>query len=174
MKKKKCTKCNKIKLFNEFNNNKRTHDKLSFYCKKCNSESRVIDQRKWRENNPEEYKKRNREYKRKLYSSNPLHHLKQNCRDRLNLATKNVGFTKNGSSKELLGCNYNTLKEHLEEQFTGGMSWDNQGEWHIDHIIPLSSANNKEELYQLFHYKNLQPLWAKDNLSKGKKLLKNF
>jgi hypothetical protein len=59
----------------------------------------------------------------------------------------------------------------MENKFTEGMSWDNQGKWHIDHIIPLSSANSEEEIYKLFHYTNLQPLWAKDNLSKHNKIL---
>lgn len=47
------------------------------------------------------------------------------------------------------------------------MNWDNYGEWHIDHIKPLAIAKNKKEIECLFNYKNLQPLWAKDNLSKG-------
>jgi hypothetical protein len=55
----------------------------------------------------------------------------------------------------------------LEKQFVVGMSWDNRNKWHIDHIIPLSSAKTEEEIYKLAHYTNLQPLWAEDNLSKG-------
>jgi hypothetical protein len=51
------------------------------------------------------------------------------------------------------------------------MTWDNYGEWHIDHIIPLSSAKTESELIDLFNYKNTQPLWAKDNLSKGNRLI---
>ena len=51
------------------------------------------------------------------------------------------------------------------------MNWDNHGEWHIDHIIPLSSANTEEELIKLCHYTNLQPLWAEDNLSKSDKII---
>jgi len=59
------------------------------------------------------------------------------------------------------------LKEHLEKQFDENMTWDNYGEWHIDHIIPLSSANTEEEMYKLCHYTNLQPLWAIDNIIKA-------
>lgn len=51
------------------------------------------------------------------------------------------------------------------------MSWGNYGDWHIDHIIPLSLAKTEEETYKLCHYTNLQPLWAKDNLTKGNKLI---
>jgi hypothetical protein len=58
-----------------------------------------------------------------------------------------------------------------EEKFTEGMSWDNKNEWHIDHIIPLSSAQTEEELYKLCHYTNLQPLWAEDNLRKSNKIV---
>ena len=51
------------------------------------------------------------------------------------------------------------------------MSWENQGKWHIDHIIPLSSAANEEELYKLCHFTNLQPMWATDNIRKGSKII---
>jgi len=57
----------------------------------------------------------------------------------------------------------------LEHQFKEGMNWDNQGKWHIDHIIPLSSGNTEEEIIKLCHYTNLQPLWAIDNMKKGSK-----
>ena len=65
---------------------------------------------------------------------------------------------------------YNSLdviKQHMESQFTEGMTWENQGEWHVDHIIPLAKAKNEERLVKLCHYKNLQPLWGEENLSKG-------
>jgi hypothetical protein len=84
------------------------------------------------------------------------------------LTSKNI--KKKFSSEYLVGCNYNDLKCHLESLFIDGMSWENQGKWHIDHIIPLSSANNEEEIYKLCNYTNLQPLWTIDNLKKGSKL----
>lgn len=80
-------------------------------------------------------------------------------------------ITKNNTTFELVGCSPQELKIHLEQKFIYGMSWDNQGEWHIDHIIPLSSAETEEELYKLCHFTNLQPMWALDNIKKGSKIL---
>lgn len=74
-------------------------------------------------------------------------------------------------TEKILGCSFNELKSHLESKFVDGMNWENRGEWHIDHIIPLSSANTKEELIGLSHYSNLQPLWAEDNMKKGNKYI---
>ena len=72
-----------------------------------------------------------------------------------------------------MGCSYQDFIIYLEQKFTDGMSWDNYGlyGWHIDHIIPLSSATDELSLEKLCHYTNLQPLWAKDNLSKGDKII---
>jgi hypothetical protein len=84
---------------------------------------------------------------------------------------KKSNITKKNKTFEIVGCTPQSLKEHLETQFIDGMSWDNRSEWHIDHIIPLSSAKTEEELYGLCHYTNLQPLWAEDNLKKSNKIL---
>jgi hypothetical protein len=62
--------------------------------------------------------------------------------------------------------------EYLGDLFTEKMNWDNYGKWHVDHIIPLSSANTEEEIYKLCHYTNLQPLWAEDNIKKSNKIIK--
>ena len=67
----------------------------------------------------------------------------------------------------MLGCDWNTLKNHIENQFFDGMSWGNRSDWHIDHVIPLASAESEYEMIALAHYKNLQPLWEFDNLSKN-------
>ena len=83
---------------------------------------------------------------------------------------KNKGYKNNTKTEKLLGIKFPKLKIHLERQFTKGMTWSNYGKWHIDHIIPLASANTEEELIKLCHYRNLQPLWAKDNLIKGAKI----
>jgi hypothetical protein len=90
-------------------------------------------------------------------------------RSRINKYIKRKGKF---SSINGLGCTIYELKLHLEKQFVDGMSWDNHGEWHIDHIIPLNSFDltNREQFLKACHYINLQPLWAKDNLSKGTKV----
>jgi hypothetical protein len=73
---------------------------------------------------------------------------------------------------DILGCSYEYLTQHLENQFKEGMKWKNRGfyGWHIDHIIPLSSAKTEDELIKLCHYSNLQPLWAEENLKKSNKI----
>jgi hypothetical protein len=85
------------------------------------------------------------------------------------LKTRNIN--KSNNTFNIVGCSPTELKEHLEKQFVDGMNWSNRKEWHIDHIIPLSSAKTEEELLKLFHYTNLQPLWANDNIKKSNKIL---
>jgi hypothetical protein len=77
---------------------------------------------------------------------------------------------KNKNTLEYLGLSLDEYKIYLSKMFDNNMNWNNYGEWHIDHIIPLSSAKNEEELIRLFHYTNTQPLWAKDNLKKSNKI----
>jgi hypothetical protein len=90
-------------------------------------------------------------------------------RTRINQAIKN-NF-KRGRFLELLGCSVEELRKHLESQFKPRMSWDNHSlkGWHIDHIKPCASfdLSKPEEQLKCFHYTNLQPLWAKENLKKG-------
>ena len=70
---------------------------------------------------------------------------------------------------DLVGCTLAELCTHLETQFVDGMSWDNRKDWHIDHIRPCGSFDltDPEQQAQCFHYTNLQPLWARDNLEKS-------
>ena len=96
--------------------------------------------------------------------------LSMNVRNNIYSSLNRNGYSKNSKTEEILGCSFNELKRHLERQFTKGMNWDNQGEWHIDHIYPVSLAKDKEHLLELNHYTNLQPLWAEDNWKKGNAL----
>lgn len=85
------------------------------------------------------------------------------------------GKNKSKNTLDLIGCSVEELWMHLEKQFTKGMTRENYGKygWHIDHIMPCDSfdMNNAEEQKKCFHFSNLQPLWAKDNIKKGNKIL---
>jgi len=90
-------------------------------------------------------------------------------RTRIIKACKAKNTHKQKRSMELLGCSIEEFKQHMERQFSEGMSWDNHGEWHIDHIKPVSLFDLTQEAEQLkaFHYSNCQPLWANDNFKKS-------
>jgi hypothetical protein len=111
------------------------------------------------------------EYNKEKKQTNPIFKMSSNVRVRIYRFLKKNNINKNNKTFQIIGCSPNQLKEHLEKKFVNGMTWENQGEWHIDHIIPLSSAKSIEEIIKLCHYSNLQPLWAKDNLKKGYKIL---
>lgn len=100
---------------------------------------------------------------------NPLYKLSCSLRSRLWSVLKKKNWEKNSKFNEYIGCDKQTLVNHIESQFQPGMTWENQGIWHIDHIKPLALAKNEDELYKLNHYTNLRPLWAIDNLKKGSK-----
>jgi len=119
-------------------------------------------------------KKRRKNYIRKYQQKQRLNKsyvIRDNLSRRVRGAIKHGD--KNQNTLDLLGCSIEQLKLYLEQQFKTGMSWDNYGMygWHIDHIKPCSSfdLSNPAEQKICFHYTNLQPLWAKENLSKGKK-----
>lgn len=113
-----------------------------------------------------------RRYERKRWKSDPLVRMKHSVRSRLLIFLKNKGYKKPDKINNLLGCSWITLKKHLESQFKKGMSWDNHDidGWHIDHIVPLSKAKNADDIYKLMNYKNLQPLWAAENIKKSNKI----
>jgi len=111
------------------------------------------------------------EYQRNKIKNDELYKLSSTMRSRMRNLLNKKSWSKTNKTFDLIGCTTEFLKEHLEKQFKNNMSWDNYGTWHVDHIIPLSSAKNTEELNKLCHYSNLQPLWAQENMSKGSKLV---
>jgi hypothetical protein len=194
-----CSKCKQNKELNFFNKDKKSKDGHTYWCKKClNSNNNIWVEnnyeynKNWYKSHPEyakekylnlkatktpyipqtkEQKKeyaRNYQKRRKL--EDPIYKLSTNLRVRIRHAFKGQGWKK-GKTEELLGCKYEKALNHVESLFQEGMNWDNHGEWHIDHKIPLSSAKTEKELIGLCHYTNLQPLWALDNLKKGNKIL---
>lgn len=115
---------------------------------------------------PVRYEK-HKAYMRECQRNNKKYSLARNLRMRVYAAIKH-GY-KSAPTMELLGCTLDELKVHLASQFTEGMSWNNYGLWHIDHIRPCASFDLTQPDQQrvCFHYTNLQPLWAKDNSIKG-------
>ena len=127
------------------------------------------------QNNREECIRRVVDRKRERLKEDPLFRLECNLRSRVKNAVKSNAGEKAFSTIELIGCSVQHLRDHLESQFIDGMSWDNYGEWHVDHIRPCSSFNlgDPEEQKKCFHWTNLQPLWALDNIRKGDKWSKS-
>lgn len=124
-----------------------------------------------------EYKKNYNERRKVLRSermkTDSFYKVATYLRNGVGRAFRLKGWGKQGHSKELLGCDYETAKKHIESKFLEGMNWDNYGKfgWHVDHALPLASAKNINELRKLCHYTNLQPLWWRDNIIKGDKIL---
>ena len=99
-----------------------------------------------------------------------LFKLKGNIRNLIKNSIKGRGTKKNSKTANILGCTFQEFKEHLEKQFDDKMNWDNHGKyWHIDHIKPISLAITEQEIIELNHYTNFQPLERIENIKKGKK-----
>jgi len=130
------------------------------------------DKRKaWCEANKDKIKDYYKAYQKQKRKTDALYKLKHNLRARTYKAFKNKGYSKNTKTQQMLGVDWEVAKKHIERQFKKRMNWDNYGEWHIDHIIPLASAKTEERLKRLCHYTNLQPLWAEHNISKGNRII---
>jgi len=130
-----------------------------------NKECKKKYHQQWHKN----HKLKMRKYYKNKYKNNIFFKISGNLRRRLAKALKRN--SKSLSTMKLINCNIEFLKQHLEKQFTEGMSWDNYGLWHIDHIRPCFSfdLSKPEEQAKCFHYTNLRPLWAIDNYKKGRK-----
>ena len=127
-----------------------------------------------RKTDPEYRKKINKkkyERRKKKMENDPVYRFKVKIRKRIRSILKDRGYTKKSKTHEILGISYEEFNLHMERQFVKGMTWDNYGEWHIDHIIPLATAICEDDVIRLNHYTNLQPLWAEDNIRKGSKIL---
>jgi len=148
----------KIKSYKE-NYKKYNKDKMNQYHKNYRKENKV------------KLSEKNRKREKEKRKNDINYKLKSLLRHRLYLALK--GNFKSGSAVRDLGCTIPDLKTYLESKFQSGMSWDNwtSDGWHIDHIKPLSGFDltDRNQLLEACNYTNLQPLWAKDNLSKGAK-----
>lgn len=203
-----CRKCKTIKPLDSFVKDKRAKNGKRNQCIECHNKRRRIYRKnnikkilkkeamwriknkdkesqrckKWRKENPEkvklmgyEWRKKNPEYM-KNWLKQPKRRLGNSISSAVYSALKN---NKKGHHWEnLVGYTANDLMNHLEKQFKEGMTWNNYGEWHVDHKIPMSVFNytkpEHEDFKRCWALKNLQPLWAIDNITKHNKLEKHF
>jgi hypothetical protein len=156
------------KEYRKNNKEKIAFHKYSHYSKhKKAYKSRVCA---WISKNKEKYLNRMRKYSRTKSETDQMYVMRKRMRSRVSSALSEFGYTKKSKTYEMLGCDWHEFTAYIEASFYDGMNWENRKLWHVDHIIPLASAKNEEQLIALFHYKNTRPLWAFDNLSKGCKL----
>lgn len=133
-----------------------------------NNLEKIREKRKlYYHNNKEQERKKSNEWKRNKLKIDPLERIKKNIRDRVREYL--TGENKSKRTFDIIGLDKENFKSYIENKFTDGMSWENYGDWHLDHIKPLYLAENEEDLLKLNHYTNLQPLWVEDNLKKNRK-----
>lgn len=193
-----CEKCGLKKPLVDFNKDLRHKDGLTYACRACMKEQDRIwrenrsdeakevkkkqckiyyrehsttlkeASKKWRMDNYE----RSHSYFGIKYKTDENFRLISTLRGRIRKVLH--GKTKSAATRELLGCAVSELWDYLEARFQNDMTRENYGKvWHVDHIIPCSrfDLSDPEQQRKCFHYTNLQPLFALDNISKGNKLL---
>jgi len=190
-----CSKCRQIRFLDDFHKSMISKDGFHCWCKGCkkkyqknyylnnrdelksgqknyylnNRDERKEYQKKYQKKNRKKINKTKNKYQKNRLKADICYKIAHNLRGRLYRTIKNN--QKSGSAVRDLGCSISELKKHLELLFKPGMSWDNYGEWHIDHIIPLSrfDLTNSIEFKEACSYTNLQPLWASENFIKSNK-----
>ena len=157
---KKCVTCKEWRSLDMYNSAKRW-DNLRSDCKEC-----LV---KYRKDNRRRIQDTMNIYEKKRKEVDPNFKLSKTLRSRLGSALRCQNAEKRHSTLELTGCSIEFLRGYLEAKFKDGMTWENHGKWHIDHIIPCASFDltKDDEVKKCFHYTNLQPLWSKENLEKG-------
>ena len=160
---KKCCCCKEWTPLTNFNKSSSHWDKLRNDCKDCLAA--------WRKKNVKKISANYSIYERDRKKRDPEFKLVKTLRSRLGSALKSQNVKKQHRTMDLIGQSPAFVRSYIETQFTEGMTWENHGTWHIDHRISCCKFDltKEEEQRKCFHYTNLQPLWAKDNLSKGGK-----
>ena len=157
----------KIKQWRLNNREKIIQQKKEHYLKNKKHYNQKCKQ--WRLNNKKHIREYYHKYEKERFKIDPNYKLVKLIRNRINSVLK--GKYKSKSTIKLLGCSIEECWQHLESKFQPGMTRDNYGKWHVDHIKPCAAFDltDPEQQKICFHYTNLQPLWAEDNLKKGAK-----
>jgi hypothetical protein len=178
----------KIQIDQYFNYVEITNENVIYYVKKYNKYKSILNQREYTKNwlkinsnysktyyidNKEKLAKNAIYYVKKRLNYDPIFKFKCNVRSLISGSFKRGKnqFKKNAKTENILGCTIEEFRSYIESKFTEGMTIENHGEWHLDHIIPLASAKTEEEIIKLNHYTNFQPLWASDNFRKSDKII---
>ena len=159
----------KFKEYQKENKEKIKERSKEYY--QSNKEKILERDKEYYQSNKEKICSKILKYQNDRYKTDPLFRLRKNIRNRIKMAIKSQSTSKASSSFKLLGCTAKEAYDYIESLFLEGMTWDNYGDWEIDHIRPCSSFDLTQESEQLlcFNYKNLQPLWWEDNSSKSDK-----
>lgn len=188
-----CAKCESVKELKEFSSDKSNRYGFEPSCKEC--KKMIARDRRFDDPNPSRiaslaYRNKNIEkaraskrlwskdnvdyenaYRRDKYRKSPEYKMQILCRQLTRRMFKSTGIKKCYKTSEILGYTSEQLKSHIESKFKPGMTWDNYGEWHVDHLRPISLAKSVYDGIILSQLDNLQPLWAMDNLIKGNKII---
>ena len=165
------------KVSDKRNYNKHKEKKLEYHKKwsEKNKEHLKEYQKKWREENIDKFRQIKRDYERNRKSKDPLYKLISNFRTAIYQVLKECNVEKNKHYFNILQYTPEDLISHLESQFKDTMSWDNYGEWHVDHILPITYFNivemGDDEFMKCWSLDNLQPMWGKENIRKSNKIL---
>ena len=131
--------------------------------------------KEYREKNTEKIKKTKRDYERNRKASDPIYKLISNFRTAIYQVLKESNVDKNKHYFDILQYTPESLIKHLESQFENNMNWDNYGEWHVDHKLPITSFNieemGDEEFMRCWSLENLQPMWGTDNIRKSNRVI---
>jgi hypothetical protein len=134
--------------------------------------------KEYRQKNRKDLNQKSTEYCRERRKTDSLYKFIRYVRTATWKGIKSAGVIKDCRSEKLLGCSFERAHSYITSLFKPGMSWKNHGfrGWHIDHIKPIASFNlaDPKEQKKCFHYTNLQPLWAEQNLKKGSKILNDI
>ena len=171
-----CKECNK--KYNQANADwrreymKKWHEENAEKVKKYrqeNAENLSEKKKKYQQENADKIKGYRKKYDKNRRNSDPLFRMIYNLRRRLSSYCRAIKVKKSTRTKEMLGIDLAGFKSHIESKFQEGMTWENYGQWHVDHIKPISLARNEQDIVELNHYTNLQPLWASENIKKSNK-----
>jgi hypothetical protein len=126
---------------------------------------------KYRKNIPKEVKdklkKSHKIWCYNQYNTNSKYKFITSIRSLIGKSFKNS--KKPNKTEEILGCSIDEFRKYIESKFIDGMNWNNQGKWHLDHIVPISWSKDIDDVIRLNHYTNFKPMWGIENIKKGNK-----